>query len=565
MNYFRMSSVLILFFLTCLLPTLPVRADGADGPYWIFFADKGIERTVLPKALDDSRSALDAHTRWRRAKVLPNLVDELDLPVAPCYLEAVSSCGAHLRFTSRWLNAVSVEADAGTLERICDLPFVRKVQPVAKYWPCHRNLKFEESGVPREKKVNSHFDDPDYGPSFGQLELCHVPAMHARGLTGNGIRLCLLDTGFWLEHEVFDSANVIATWDFINGDSIVWNEPDQDTVFQHDHGTITLSAAAGKKDGSLYGPAFGAELILGKTEDVRGETQIEEDFYVAGLEWADSLGADVVSSSLGYLDWYTYEDMDGNTAVTTIAVDIAVSRGIVICTAAGNERLSEWGHIIAPADADSVIAVGAVDSTGEIAPFSSPGPTADGRIKPELCAHGHGTYAAIPWFGPSGYLRASGTSLSTPIIGGICALLLEAHPDWTPMQLREALLMTASQAASPDTNYGWGIADGLAALDYLETALQQTFFTPRKRVIITAYPNPTNSVVTWNIEIPERLVGSFVVMDILGRTVAHMPKSQWVIGHHRLPLDAANLPSGMYFGRFETAIGQTVGKVVVLK
>ncbi len=565
MNYFRMFPILVPFFLISLLSALPLRSDSVDGPYWIFFADKGSERTALPKALDDSRATLDSHARWRRAKVLPHLVDELDLPVAPHYHEAVSSCGAHLRFTSRWLNAVSVDADAEALDRICGLPFVRKVQPVAKYWPCDRNLRCEPSSVLGEEKTNSHFDDPDYGPSFGQLELCHVPAMHARGLTGNGVRLCLLDTGYWLEHEVFDSANVIATWDFINGDSIVWNEDGQDTVFQHDHGTITLSVAAGKRDGSLYGPAFGAELILGKTEDVRSETPIEEDYYVAGLEWADSLGADVVSSSLGYLDWYTFEDMDGNTAVTTIAVDIAVSRGMIVCTAAGNERLSEWGHIIAPADADSVIAVGAVDSLGDIAYFSSPGPTFDGRIKPEVCAHGFGTYAAIPWFGPSGYLRASGTSLSTPIIGGICALLLEAHPDWTPMQLREALLMTASQAVSPDTNYGWGIANGLAALDYFETVPHQIAFAPQKGILIEAYPNPTNSLVTWNIKIPERLIGSFTVMDILGRNVAHMPRSQWVSGRHRLPLDATNLPSGMYFGRFETAIGQTVGKVVVLK
>lgn len=565
MHHFRMFPILISFSLVCLLSAPSLRAGDTDGPFWIFFADKGIERSALQKALDDSRSALDSHARWRRAKVLPNLVDGLDLPVAQHYLSTVASCGAHIHFPSRWLNAVSVDADAKTLEKICNLPFVRKVQPVAKYWPCDRNLKFEEAGVAEQGVIHSHLDDPDYGPSLSQLELCHVPAMHARGLTGNGVRLCLLDTGFWLEHEVFNDANVIATRDFINGDSIVWNEVGQDTLSQHDHGTLTLSVAAGKRDGSLYGPAFGAELILGKTEDVRSETPIEEDFYVAGLEWADSLGADVVSTSLGYIDWYTFEDMDGNTAVTTIAVDIAVSRGIVVCTAAGNERLSEWRHIIAPADADSVIAVGAVDSLGDIAYFSSPGPTFDGRIKPEICAHGFGTYAAAPWFGPNGYLRASGTSLSTPIVGGICALLLEAHPDWTPMQLREALLMTASQATSPDTNYGWGVADGLAALDYFETVPQQTAFTPRKRVFVTAYPNPANSVVTWNIEIPERLIGSFVVMDILGRTVAHMPKSQWVTGHHRLPLDAANLPSGMYFGRFETATGQTVGKVVVLK
>jgi serine protease AprX len=540
----------------------PVRAASLQ-PFWVFFTDKGVEGQARRAALDEARLKLNAHARWRRAKVLTNLVDEFDLPVASDYVTAVSSCGARLRFISRWLNAVSVEADAATLERLRGQPFVRKIRPVARYWPCHRGFERLETGM--ENSGRYPLDDFDYGPSFGQLELCNVPAMHARGLTGSGVRLCLLDTGFWLEHEVFDSATIIATYDFINGDSIVWNEPGQDTVFQHNHGTITLSVAAGKHDGSLYGPAFGAELILGKTEDVRSETPIEEDYYVAGLEWADGLGADVVSTSLGYTDWYTFEDMDGNTAVTTIAVDIAVSRGIVVCTAAGNDRHSQWGHIIAPADADSVIAVGAVDSAGQIAYFSSPGPTFDGRIKPEVCAQGLYTFAAVTDSGPNIYGFVSGTSLSTPIIGGICALLLEAHPDWTPMQLREALMMTASQAAWPDTNYGWGIANGLAALDYVGAAPPRANLGPANTILITAYPNPANSVATWAIEIPRTTVGSFTVTDILGRTVVRVPEQRWAAGYHRLPLDASHLSSGIYFGWLETQTGRAVGRLVVTK
>jgi hypothetical protein len=565
MNYFRMFFMLIALSLVCLLSSLSLRAENTNDPHWIFFTDKGIEKTAVRKALDESIATLNAHARWRRAKVLPNLVDEFDLPVAEHYLSAVSSCGAHLRFTSRWLNAVSVDADARTLEEIRNLPFVKRVQPVAKYWPCDRDFRYETCDANGQGDAASHLDELHYGPSFTQLELCHVPEMHARGLSGHGVRLCLLDTGFWLEHEVFNDAQIIATYDFINGDSIVWNEPNQDTISQQDHGTLTLSAAAGKKDSSLYGPAYGAELICGKTEDVRGETPIEEDFYVAGLEWADGLGADVVSTSLGYFDWYTYADMDGNTAVTTIAVDIAVSRGIVVCTAAGNEHLQPWHYIIAPADADSVIAVGAVDSTGLIASFSSPGPTADGRIKPEVCAQGLNTYAAIPWFGSNGYIRASGTSLSTPIIGGICALLLEAHPDWTPMQLREALLMTANQSTSPDTIYGWGIANGLAALDYYETVPHETVISTRKRVFVTAFPNPVNGVVTWNIEIPQSVSGSFAITDILGRAVIQLPSTLWTAEHHRIQLNMDDLPSGLYFGRFNERTGVSVGKLVLIK
>ncbi len=555
----------MIFPLVCasLAGAAPLKSADCTQAYWVFFKDKGISGTELRTALHDVRSNLNAHARWRRAKVLPALVDEYDLPVASNYVESVVACGAKLRFTSRWLNAVSIEADSDILRNIERLPFVSKIQPVAKYYPCHRNITIH--GEQPEERNTHHLDDFTYGPSYTQLEQCNVPAMHARGLTGEGIRLCLLDTGFYLEHDVFDSAHVIATWDFINTDSIVWNEQGQDTVSQHNHGTATLSVAAGKRDSALYGPAFGADLICAKTEDVRSETPIEEDYYVAGLEWAEDLGADVVSSSLGYTDWYTFEDMDGNTAVTTIAVDIAVSRGIVVCTAAGNSRQSEWEHIIAPADADSVIAVGAVDSFGVISYFSSPGPSYDGRTKPEICAQGVETYAAVPWHGPDDYARVSGTSLSTPIIAGICVLLLEAHPDWTPMQLREALLMTASQANSPDNDYGWGIPDGIAALDYVSAAPLHEDLTPYKRILISAYPNPVNSVATWTIEIPHSELGSFTITDILGRTVAHISQKQWSAGSHSVPFQTTHLSSGIYFGRFDGMKGQAVGKVVLIK
>jgi serine protease AprX len=564
MKRFLLPFLLIPFFLATPVSSAPLPANNGTDLCWIFFTDKGVERESVPQALAEARSNLNAHARWRRAKVLSDLVDERDLPVNISYMDEVAACGAEIRFASRWLNAVSVRANGRALETICSLPFIGEVRPLARYWPTYRSLETVESGGTNGTNSRSHFDDLDYGPSFTQLELSHVPEMHERGLTGNGVLLCMLDTGFWLSHEAFDSLNVIATYDFINRDSIVWNEEGQDTFSQQDHGTLTLSVAAGRSDGNLYGPAYGAELILAKTEDVRSETPIEEDYYVAGLEWADSLGAEVVSSSLGYLDWYTFEDMNGHTAVTTIAVNIAISRGIVVCTAAGNERETPWGHIIAPADADSVIAVGAVDTTGEIAPFSSPGPTADGRIKPEVCADGVDAYGAAAWFGEHGYGRASGTSLSTPITAGICVLLLEAHPDWTPTDVRAALLMTASQANSPNTDYGWGIVDGLAALDYL-AAEPYTRAVVCSKIAIGTFPNPANSVAVWTIEIPQTVTGSFCVTDILGRTVARIPSRTWTPGYHRVPFELSNLPSGFYFGRFETPSAETVGKIVVLK
>jgi len=199
---------------------------------------------------------------------------------------------------------------------------------------------------------------------------------------------------------------------------------------------------------------------LAKTEIEAVEDTIEEDYWAAGVEWADSLGADIVSSSLGYTDWYTYEDMDGNTAVCTQAADLAVSKGIVVVNAAGNERPYSWHYIIAPADRDSVIAVGAVNLSGQIASFSSAGPTYDGRIKPDVCALGVGVYCASAY---GSYKYLGGTSYATPLVAGVCALLLEANPDLNPIQVREALWTTASQADNPDTLYGYGIVNASKA------------------------------------------------------------------------------------------------------
>jgi subtilisin family serine protease len=187
---------------------------------------------------------------------------------------------------------------------------------------------------------------------------------------------------------------------------------------------------------------------------------------VAGIEWAEGLGAEVVSSSLGYIDWYTFQDMDGVTAVTTKAANRAATLGVVVVNAAGNERGSAWGHIIAPADGLDVIAVGAVDSSGNISSFSSPGPTYDGRTKPEVCALGVNNWIAVNRAdGTSTYGTGSGTSYATPLVAGVAALLLEIHRDWTPAQVRSALLSSASRSSNPDNDYGWGIVNAASASD----------------------------------------------------------------------------------------------------
>lgn len=433
---------------------------------WVFFTDKGIF------SLDDYDQAcrrtgedLTECSRQRRQKVNKK-VDFADLPVARDYIRAVLALGMPHRATSKWLNGISVEARPSQLNEIAVLPFVREIQCVGRARREPLNPGTRKSTIP----VSGRMFRLDYGPSQGQLEQIHVPAAHELGYSGEGVMILMLDTGFRLEHDAFKDVQVIAQYDFINKDSLTSNEA-EDPPYQHDHGTGTLSAAGGASPGQLYGPAYGASFLLAKTEDVSSETPVEEDYWVAAVEWGDSLGADIASSSLIYLDWYEYEDMDGNTATITRAADMAAARGILVCNAAGNEGNNDWHYIAAPADADSILSCGAVDEFGEIAFFSSHGPSCDGRIKPEVAARGYSTYIADP-YDIHGYYEGTGTSFATPLVAGAAALVLEAHPDWPPMQVREALMMTANHSGSPDNRYGWGIINVLAAIQYQATAMK---------------------------------------------------------------------------------------------
>ncbi|TMQ71106.1 MAG: hypothetical protein E6K80_06525, partial [Candidatus Eisenbacteria bacterium] len=265
--------------------------------------------------------------------------------------------------------------------------------------------------------------------------------------------------------------------DFIHGDTMVDDEAGQDSSGQAFHGTMTLGCVAGSKPGTYSGGAFGATVALGKTEWVPTETPVEMDYWQFGAEWADSLGADVISSSLGYSTFdpgypsYTPADMDGRTTVVALAAIEAARRGITVVNSAGNSGNDPtWLKIISPADADSIVAVGAVDSTNVVTAFSSRGPTADGRIKPDVTAMGKGVL--VPSFtAATGYLRESGTSFSAPLTSGVVALLLEAHPTWGPFEVREALRETALNHATPDTVIGWGLVQGLAAKAWIPTGV----------------------------------------------------------------------------------------------
>jgi len=448
-----------------LLHSLP--ADSLSA-FWVFFQDKGIENAAQYKlALDESTGRLSERALRRRAvRGATPSPDFTDIAVNTRYLNQLEDLGTRIRVVSNWLNAASVMANRQQIEQIAELPSVREIKPVVTF--TRREPQVEERQLKKPTK-SPEGSALEYGESYAQLAQIHVPDFHRIGITGKGVLITILDTGFFIHHPSFkhilDSGRLLATWDFINGDEDVEDEDD----VQREHGTSVWSVMGGFVDDTLIGAAYGAQFALAKTEIKAEEIQIEEDYWVAAVEWAEALGTDVVSSSLGYTDWYTYEDMDGNTALSTIAADLAVSKGVVVVNAAGNERTTAWYYILAPADGDSVIAAGAVDLRGQVAIFSSAGPTYDGRIKPDVMALGVGDVCATK-DGSYGY--SQGTSFATPLVAGACALLLEANPAWNPIEVRQALWTTGSQALDPDNLMGYGIVNAAKAsgFSYLETS-----------------------------------------------------------------------------------------------
>jgi len=308
----------------------------------------------------------------------------------------------------------------------------------------------------------------DYGSSFGQVEQINVPAVHDMGLHGEGVVIAVFDTGFKnLRHEAFAHLDILARWDFVNGDGSVANGRDRG---DGRHGSMVLSVLGGHAEGELVGPAYAATFLLAKTEDTESETPVEEDNWAAAAEWAEAWGADIISSSLGYLDFdspfadYSFQDMDGETAVSTIAAEMAAERGVVVLVSAGNAGFHpEHNTLGAPADGKSVLSIGAVDSFGSRADFSSVGRTADGRIKPDVMAQGVLVKTADPSTRDR-YTLSDGTSFSCPLAAGVAALVLQAHPDWPVTRVRHVMRTTADGPVRPNRLMGWGILDALDAL-----------------------------------------------------------------------------------------------------
>lgn len=448
---------------------------------WVFLKDKG-PMTAAETAAALARAAETYNPRAVQRRQLrrtdPGLFDQRDLPISDSYLAQITRTRASIHITSTWLNAASVYATPGQVRELSALDCVSRIEPVRG--GVRRELNAIEPltpptiAQPNGQPLVPLGPPPIEGQAYDQQAQIGVIVLHNMGFTGQGVIVGILDTGFKRTHIAFNEPghvlHVVAEHDFIFNDGNTTNEPDDDPN-QHNHGTYCLGLIAAYQAGGYAGAAYDASVILCKTEDIRSETPIEEDNYVAGLQFIESNGGDLATASLGYIDWYTQGDLNGATAVTSIAVNIATANGLICCNAAGNEGHDAdpaTSHLIAPADAFKVLTCGAVDSGGNIAGFSSDGPSVDGRVKPEILARGVDN-PIVRVGNDTDYTSGSGTSFATPLVAGAVACLLDAHPTWTVDQMRAYLFTSAGYYAvnhtfEPTFVEGYGIMNAAIAV-----------------------------------------------------------------------------------------------------
>ena len=407
-------------------------------------------------------------------------IDSLDYAVSPVYLDSTKSLGAKVLHTSRWMNGATIEASSETIEALEQCSFVDKI-----YTTRLANDSSTIHSVSLRKRVaatNDNMLDTKPLNSNGQLQLINLPPLHEEGYKGQGIRIGVADGGFY--HA--DSLASLPREQWLGYADLTDCQHD---IFSQEgnHGTLCLSAIMGQKN-NYQGAATQAQYFLFRTEEHYTESPKEIDNWVAAIEMADSLGLHIVSTSLGYSGFddeqfnFAYSDMDGQTSRGAQAAAIAARKGMLLVTAMGNDGARAWRYLSTPADADSILSVGAVNREGQIANFSSYGPSADGRIKPEVCAVGEGTCLINP--ANDALMASNGTSFACPLVAGMAACLWSALPEASNMEIREMIIRSCDRYDLPHEQYGYGIPNAWEAYTMATTDLPNTkHHTPYTKII----------------------------------------------------------------------------------
>lgn len=477
-----------------------------------------------------------------------------DLPVCENYLAAFRGAGYPILAQSRWLNAVVLQLESWQIQEVASLAFVDKIKQVRQLSVSGLPVENEHPLLPAGTEDTKDLSASFWAFATRQLSLIGSTDLQINRFTGKGIRVAVFDNGFPGVDRLpgFQKTSILATRDVVNGETDVYNNTGT-------HGTMVLSTLAAYQPGGVVGAAFDADYILAVTENDASESLQEEYNWVVGAEWADSMGADIFTTSLGYTVFddstedHRYSDLDGNTTVITRAADAAAQRGILVINSAGNEGASEWGHISAPADGDSVFAIGSVNPNRLLSGFSGRGPSSDGRIKPDLVAQGE----RVGVLDQNGTVRQyNGTSFSGPVVAGLAAQLMEAVPGMSGYELGVAIRNSATHYATPNNDWGYGIPDGRKVYQNLTG---KALADPVQAELMV-YPNPARGRFTVSVVFPGE--GKDLRMEIWnmeGRKYGEwLLKSGYFLNEFTFTAtsELTGMTPGLYFLKFSELAGE---------
>lgn len=525
---FSLIVLLAAYAFGCLSQTAPDK-------YWIQFSDKN----NTPFSVDSPGDFLSEKALERRAHHGVE-VEERDLPITPEYItEILAFDSVSLVNVSKWFNAITIETpDSLLIEELADLPFVSQTRSVGTF-----PVDLSEPQLFRSPFPSA--DTTFYGPSYHQISMLGGHLLHEAGFRGATMDIAILDAGYInlfklpAFDELIESERILGTHDFVDGDNSVH--------YNHAHGMYVLSTMAGIIPDSLVGTAPEANYRLYRTEDVSYENVVEEDNWIAAIEHADSAGIWLVNTSLGYslfddsLAHHTYASLDGNTTRITQASDWAAQRGMLLVNSAGNSGSAPWHFITPPADADSILTVGSVDPNGFHVSFSSFGPTADGRVKPDVMALG---YQCVIADHDSTIRLGNGTSFSAPITCGLAACLWQANSDRTNMEIIDAIRESASLYTMPNDSMGYGIPNFWRAHLILQSVEYQD-----NPFDLNVWPIPFSDQITMSFVTKNESQPTVRLLDSIGRDILiqidPLKHDQYRV--RTLNRSIADLPRGMYF------------------
>lgn len=438
----------ILLFFACLMFAFSTQAQDTL-KYRISLTDKAETEYSLKKPQKFlSKKAIERRKRQGLR------IDSTDLPVCKTYIDAIRNVGVKIVVTGKWDNFVTVSCNDSTLiDRIAQLPFVAKTERV---WIAPKAMEWH--GNKRDSLINNPkiYKDSIYGPAITQIQMSKADKLHEAGFRGQGMTIAVIDAGFHNADKITAMQNIqiIGTKDFVDSNADIYAESS--------HGMAVLSCIGMNQPNVMVGTAPEASFWLLRTEDEYSEHLVEQDYWAAAVEFADSVGVDVVNTSLGYYSFddkekdYRLRDLDGKFALMSRQAARMADKGMVLVCSAGNSGSSAWKKITPPGDAENVLTVGAIDKQGQLAPFSSIGTTADGRIKPDVVAVGLAS-DVMRTNGNQG--RANGTSFASPIMCGMVACLWQALPKLTAKEIIELVRSVGDRADYPDNIYGYGVPD----------------------------------------------------------------------------------------------------------